>query len=264
MEIEELLNSYNKEYLQLHETYEELFWHSYMGDTSANAAMDEAKKQLNDWKSNEAHTQELQLAISRTTDGELTQRLKYWLHFFSLYQTPENLKALRQDIQDLETQMHEKLTSYQRSYLDPHTHQKVQSSKHGILLTMASNPDEAVRKACFEGLQEGAPLLVHDYIQLVKQRNAYAKALGYKNFYYYKAQLEERMNADTIFSIFDTFYEKTKACLQNIRDLEQEKPGLRKARNMGYMLSGDFMKREEKYFALDRVLLRWGQSFRNL
>jgi DNA-binding MurR/RpiR family transcriptional regulator len=66
--------------------------------------------------------------------------------------------------------------------------------------------------------------LVDEYIELVALRNTYAKALGYKNFYYFKVQLEERMNADTIFNIFDRFYEKTKSCLEKIRNVEKQKP----------------------------------------
>lgn len=129
---------------------------------------------------------------------------------------------------------------------------------------MSTHDDEAVRKACFDGLMEGAPLLVEEYISLVALRNEYAKALGFQNFYYYKAQLEERMSADTIFGIFDSYYEKTKGCFQAIRDMEGEKPGIRKPWNMNYMLSGSFTKEEDPHYPLETVLQRWGQSFRNL
>jgi hypothetical protein len=45
--------------------------------------------------------------------------------------------------------MHEKLSAYQWSYIHPTTHEEIKSSKHGILLTMTTDPDESVRKACF-------------------------------------------------------------------------------------------------------------------
>ncbi|MEI7478077.1 MAG: hypothetical protein WCJ81_06400 [bacterium] len=55
-------------------------------------------------------------------------------------------------------------------------------------------------------------------------RNEFARELGHKNFYYYKADIEERMNADTIFQIFASFYEKTKASFDTVREIEKTKP----------------------------------------
>ncbi|MBP6086069.1 hypothetical protein KA478_02580 [Patescibacteria group bacterium] len=48
--------------------------------------------------------------------------------------------------------------------------------------------------------------------------------MGYKNFYYYKAMVEEGMNADIIFDLFESFYQKTNICLEQIRELEKLKP----------------------------------------
>jgi hypothetical protein len=74
MELEGLLNKLNKEYLQLHETYEDLFWEGHMGDTSMNEPMDRAKHKLETWRSNAELMQELQNAIDASNDEKLIQR----------------------------------------------------------------------------------------------------------------------------------------------------------------------------------------------
>lgn len=150
--IEAILERLNSEYLHLHETYEDLFWISYMGDHSIDDAFNAAKKALDERRSNPALPKEVEAALAECTDPELQQRAKYWLHFFSLYQTPEQVVALRNDIQELETAMQARLTSYQWSYKDPVSGEQKSTSKHGLMLMMATEADEAVRKACYDGL----------------------------------------------------------------------------------------------------------------
>lgn len=50
-----LLEQLNSEYLALHETYEDHFWKSYMGDHTEDAAFDAAKQALEEWKSRGEH-----------------------------------------------------------------------------------------------------------------------------------------------------------------------------------------------------------------
>jgi hypothetical protein len=45
------------------------------------------------------------------------------------------------------------------------------------------------------------------------------------------------MNADTIFDIFDTYYEKTKSSIDAIKELEKEKPGLLHPWNFNYFMN---------------------------
>lgn len=225
----DLLEKLNTEYVELHEKYEDYFWNSYMGDHSKDEEFNTSNKDLEAWKTSATLMQEVEEALAdlmqqQPGDADTAKRLGYRKRFFSLYQTPPEVLELKNKITDHETVMQNKLNSYERGYIDPTTHEKVATSKHGVLLTMSTNPDEAVRKACFEALREGATILIDEYIALVQMRNEYAQALGYKNFYYYKADMEESMNADRIFEIFDAYYEKTKGCLQSIRDMESGKP----------------------------------------
>ena len=95
----------------------------------------------------------------------------------------------------------------------------------------------------------------------MKGRNEFAKALGYEDFYAYKARIDEDMSKKELFSIFDKIYEKTKYGFKNIRAMEKDKPGLRKPWNFGYMLTGNLVKEADEYFQFENVLSYWGTSF---
>lgn len=60
-------------------------------------------------------------------------------------------------------------------------------SSVGLRNKVRVDPDEAVRKACFEGLTKiGDFVTENGFVELVKVRNRMAKALGYLDFYDYK------------------------------------------------------------------------------
>ncbi len=102
---------------------------------------------------------------------------------------------------------------------------------------------------------------VDDYVELVALRNAFAKKLGFEDFYAYKLQSEEGMKKADLFKLFDEIYDKTKYAFADIRNLEKTMKGLRKPWNFGYMLAGDFTKEEDPYYIFDDALMRWGRSF---
>jgi hypothetical protein len=50
-----------------------------------------------------------------------------------------------------------------------------------------ANPDEAARKAAWEGLRSLGPFVLHNGLcEMVKLRNEMARKLGYEDFYDYK------------------------------------------------------------------------------
>jgi hypothetical protein len=68
---------------------------------------------------------------------------------------------------------------------------------------MMTEDAEIMRKAYFDGVHATITDDVDDLIILVAKRNEYARALGYKHFYDYKTQIEEKMNCEDIWSLFD-------------------------------------------------------------
>jgi Zn-dependent oligopeptidase len=240
----------NSTYLKLHTAYEKCFWISYMGDHSVDDKMHKAEKARDEFSANP----ELKALAEQF-------KLKNWERYFSRYQIPDSAKPLREKAAKLEAKILKTQTTRKEGYLDPKTGKFVEASENKMRSIVATHPDEAVRKACFEAMQKFPHDTLDDYVELLKLRNEFARALGFEDFYDYKLQTVEEMSKERVFGIFDNIYEKTKYAFQNVRKMEETKPGLRKPWNFNYMTSGDFTKEEDPYFQFENALLAWGRSF---
>lgn len=256
----EFLDFLNQEYHRLHKTYEDLFWISYMGDHSIDRQKDKALAERDSFMSNREYAETVR-ALLKESKGELKERLTQWLRFFNHYQTPTEAQPLKKQIDELESLIHKKQAERTEGYTDPYTKKFVLASAVHMREIMSTNPDEKIRKACFDGREKLATGVLPEYIKLIGLRNQYARLLGYTDFYDFKVQKEDGMTKKELFSIFDSIYEKTKYARKDIVKLEKSMPGLRKPWNFGYMLAGDFTKEEDPYFQFDEALMRWGKSF---
>ncbi len=259
----ELLDSLNTAYNKLHTKYEEYFWLSYMGDHSVDKKMNEAQTKRDAFRSDSKLKSEVEIMIKKTT-GEYRKRLQSWSHFFSLYQTPDHAVPLKKKAIDLEAKILQKRTARKEGYIDPKTKKFVEASENKMRTIIRTNPDEAIRKACFDATEKLPLDYIDEYIEMIKARNQFARVLGHADFYEYKARIDENMSKKELFSIFENIYQKTKYAFKNVRALEKTKPGLRKPWNFGYIMTGNFTKEEDPYFQFEKVLSYWGRSFANM
>ncbi len=255
-----LLEYLNTSYNKLHTKYEEYFWLSYMGDHSVDKKMNEAQANRDAFRANSELKLKIEQLIKKTT-GEQKKRLQSWNHFFSLYQTPDHAVPLKKKAIKLEAKILQKRTARKEGYIDPKTKKFVEASENKMRTIMRTNPDEAIRKACFDAMEKLPFDYLDEYVEMIKIRNQFARALGHADFYEYKARIDEDMSKKELFSIFENIYQKTKYAFKNVRALEKTKPGLRKPWNFGYMMTGDFTKEEDQYFQFEKVLSYWGRSF---
>jgi hypothetical protein len=254
-----LLDRLNRDYSQLHLEFENAFWLSYMGDHSFDKVMEEAQVKRDNYRSNREIRSEVQQAI-KSSKGKIKDRLKIWDRFFGLYQIPTEAAKLKDEISKLENEIMKLRTTRKEGYIDPKSGQFIEASENKMRVTMRTNEDESVRKACFDSLEKLPYDTLAKYIQVIKLRNKFAKMLGFADFYEYKARIDEDMTKKELFSIFEKIYEKTKFAFANVRKLEKEKPGLRKPWNFSYMMTGNFVKEEDPYFQFENVLSYWGRS----
>lgn len=259
----QFLEYLNTEYHRLHKNYEEAFWDFRMGITTDGSKMSKYEAMRDAFRSNKELKNAVESHINKNK-GKIKSRLKIWNKFFALFQIPNEAVAIRKKVSDLEEKILKVHSSRKEGYMDPSTGNFVEASRNKMRTMMRTHADEAVRKACYDGMQKLPLDTLDDYVEVIKCRNEYAKMLGYEDFYDYKIHLDEGISKDQLFNIFDKIYEKTKFAFENIRNIEKDRPGLRKPWNFSYMMIGDFTKEEDPYFQFENVLDYWGRSFRAL
>ncbi|MBP6858443.1 MAG: hypothetical protein KBC33_01275 [Candidatus Pacebacteria bacterium] len=256
----QLLDYLNDTHVRLHKKFEDLFWLTRMGQAEKGPAMATAEQARDAFRADAALKLEVESQIKKAK-GKIKARLLIWKHFFDLYQTPDHALVIKKRVADLEVALLEKRGKRKEGYVDPVTNSFIEASENQMRMLMRTHKDEAVRKACFDAMEKLPLDLLDEYIEIIKGRNEFARALGFENFYAYKARIDEDMDMDELFSVFEKIYDKTKYAFENIRKMEKQRPGLRKPWNFAYMLTGNFVAEEDPYFQFDDVLSYWGRSF---
>lgn len=254
----QLLDQLNQTYLDAHIPYEEAFWLSYMWDKSYDDAFVATKNTLEALKSSSSHLTQVQDQLAIESDPQLITRLKYWEYFFTINSTPTELEPLRSEIIELEKSIDTARSNRGEWYTDPYTSEFVKLSEKAMYLKMTTESDQDLRKAYYDGICAYPIDDLTPYVKLVAMRNTYAQTLWYKHFYDYKTQIEERMDCEVIWKIFDDLYDQSQSSRDYLYELEKDQAWLREPWNMWYYLSWDFTKQEDPYFRLQDQLMNWG------
>lgn len=264
----------NLEYVAVHKTKEDLFWSTYMGITHDDAAFAKAEQAYKDFISDPAkltETREHVSTVASVSPGAerdaLLHGLKGWLALFEAH-IIESADGRRMMHEMVEAEA--ALFAKRRAYNPQHVNEQgelVDATLGGLLINEATNPVEARRRSSFDalrGLEEW--VLDNGFLEMVALRNAFARTVGYSDYFDYKIQKNERMSRAQLITILDDFTARTAAA--NARTLAQVaathgESGLRPW-NFRFLTTGDVTRRTNEYMGFGPALRRWIDSFRRL
>jgi len=274
---QEFINSINSGYESRHRDFELQFWGTKMalaGPDYSVAKLTETKGAMEDFLGDEANlrrTRELLKTETDTMSVEQEKVLGMFERVFGCYiMESETARDLRAEATRIEGKLEgDRNTLTLGAQLpndtgDGGTH-FVEMSSVGLRNTVRVDPDEAVRKACYEGLGSiGDYALGNGFLELIKTRNKFAKELGYIDYYDYKVTQAEGFGKNELFKILDGLEADTRPLLDAARAAFAQAKGGESALdpwNLSFLMAGDVTTKLDPYFPFEKAVEQWGRSF---
>ena len=258
----------NNDYLAVAEPKEDLFWVTHMGTSDEHDAHAEAEKTYNHFVSDPARIAQLKAQIAAAEgageDADLLHGLRGWLHFFEVNAIEsEDARAMEAGLVEDDTTLFEKRKDFSLYYTNE-AGERVEATTNVLAINLVSVDDENVRRSSHRGLLDLEEWVVNNgFIDMMKHRNAFARAQGYRNYFDYKVNKEERMSPEQLFAILDEFEELTRAAgqrgLQQLVDRHGETA--LEPHNLKYYSRGDVAQQMDPYLPFSLSLQRWVESF---
>jgi oligoendopeptidase F len=264
----------NHDYLAIHQRKETLFWDTYMGiseDHDGFAAAEKHYKQFIacDQRLGElrAHIQRLEQLPPSAERDELLIGLRGWYTFFDCNAIENQQAQVELDqLIELEARLFARRKEFKPHHLDA-SGKPVEASLGAMLTNLATNDKEAHRLSSHQALLGVEQwVLANGLIDIVQQRNRFARSLGYRNYFDYKVQKSERMTPEQLFTILDRFEAQTRETnLESLSRLREQKGDDATApHNVRFFSSGDVNRQLDAYMPFASALSRWITSFERL
>jgi oligoendopeptidase F len=264
----------NHAYVAVHRAKEELFWSTYMATSRDQEAFVRAESAFKDFIGDPAKltkTRE-EAAVARAMPpgperDALVHGLEGWLALFeaNIIDSPEG-RALMRDIIDAEAKLFESKRAYEPRHINDRGESEI-ASLPMLATNLATNPVEARRKSSFDALRGIEQwVLDHGFLDLVRLRNRFARALGFDTFFDLKSLKNERMTTADLLRLLDDFLRQTDAAnARTLSDLRARHGADATAPwNLRFHASGDVIRQMDAYMPFGLALRRWIESFRRL
>lgn len=267
----EYFDQLNQDYLALSGPSEELFWTTFMGTSDDQAGRVAAETALDEFRARPQRIAELEAQIEQAQqqaespeNTALLHGLRGWLQFFKVnaIESEEAREIAPQLVQD-DADLFEKRKQL-NLYFTNEQGQRVEASTLVLSTNLLSEDNEAVRKSSHEALLELERFVAENgLIDNIKRRNAFARAQGYRNYFDYKVNKEERMSPEQLFEILDDFEQQTRdaqlGCIADLADKHGEQALA--GHNLKYYMRGDTARQMDPYLPFSKSLQRWVESF---
>ncbi|WP_217531758.1 M3 family metallopeptidase [Vibrio metschnikovii] len=268
------LNQLNQDYLAIHRRKEDYFWQTYMGISDDQAGATKAQTEWTHFLSQGSRIEEIRQQIAAAeniSDNEqreqTLQGLNGWLAMFQAHAI-ESLQAqqLKNELIEFEAELFSKKQQHVLTYTNEHG-EAIEASLPVLSSTIRANNLESVRQSAHQSLLELEQwLLEQGFLPLVQKRNAFARAMGYANYFDYSVQKTEKMSSEALFTILDDFEQRTRQRHQESLSTlvaEQGEECL-KGHNFVFSFAGDVMRDLDPYVPFSQSLRRWVESFGRL
>ncbi|MFQ3229242.1 M3 family metallopeptidase [Reinekea sp.] len=268
------LNELNHDYLAVHRSKEDLYWTTHMGTSNDHNASAKAEKKWLSFISDRSRLEQINALLedlkaepaSSERDAIMTG-LTGWLALFkaNVLESDEAI-ALKDQLIKAESQLFEKRQAYSMRFINEQGEPE-EGTTPVMSANIASHTNEQVRQSSHQALLELEQwVLDKGFIEIIKLRNKFAKAIGYESFFDYAVVKNEQMTADELFVILEDFEQRTRdRCMSSLQELADTKG--RKALkpyNLKYTYSGDSTALLDPYTSFDQSLKQWVQSFSRL
>ncbi|MBI4815049.1 MAG: peptidase M3 [Deltaproteobacteria bacterium] len=261
---EELLKQLNERYAALHQDREDLFWRTRMGLSEEDGAFVRSDAALTSFRQDRSLLAAARVA-RREASGDVAESLDGWVRFFEANAIEdESAGSLRDRIAEREAELAKARRDMPLGYVDPKSNRLVRASSVRLGLAITSDPDEETRRACYRGLESiERTVLESGFLDTVKIRNRFARALGYAHFYDYKLRTTEGIGPDELRGWLDDLESRTRDAARTLVHDVCKRHGER-ARlpwNFRYLTAGDAVRSLDPYMPFERAVERWGRSF---
>ncbi len=270
----EFFTTLNHAYLDVHTTKEELFWTTYMGTSQDQEAFVRAENAFKAFVADPARLAETRRHVARLRAepagpdrDALLHGLEGWLAVFEANVVDsEDGRARMREIVDAEAQLFERKRGHEPRHINDRGEWEV-ASLPMLATNLATNRVEAHRRTSFDALR-GIEQWVLDngFLDLIRLRNRFARALGFENYFDLKLQKNERMATADLIGLLDDLLARTDAAnARALADLRRDHGETATAPwNLRFFASGDVIRRLDPYMPFRLALRRWVESFRRL
>ena len=264
----------NHAYVAVHRTKEDLFWATYMATSDDHAAFARAEGAYKEFIGDPAKLTKTRDELTRVRAAPpgaerdaLVHGLGGWLALFeaNIIDSPDG-RSLMREIVDAESVLFERKRAHEPRHLNDQGEWEV-ASLPMLATNLATNRVEERRKSSFDAFRDIERwVLEHGFLELVRLRNRFARALGYANYFDLKLQKNERMETAALLRLLDDFVRQTDAAnARALADLRTRHGEAATAPwNLRFHASGDVIRRLDPYLPFGLALRRWIDSFRRL
>jgi oligoendopeptidase F len=258
------LEDLNERYLELHHHKESAFWETRMGLADRQDELGAADVALREFIGDSERLAELRRLREEGGTGEENVVLDGWILMFERNQVEDpEARAMLRGIVEKEGSLQKARGEMKLGYEGAEGF--VAASSVALSNAVRTNPDASIRRAAFAGLRSIEDFaLANGWIDIVKQRNHFARKLGYEDFYDYKVQWAEGFDKKTLFGFLDELEARTRDKAQSEIDRLRAEHGddAIEPWNFGYLTWGGSIQADrDPYFRFEDALERWARSF---